>query len=463
MAHLANSSRRCRQALSKRLFIKTYGCQMNVYDSRRMADLLAPHGFAPVEGPEGADLVILNTCHIREKAAEKVYSDIGRLRAHQRAKADSGGRMVLAVAGCVAQGEGAEILARAKGVDLVVGPQTYHRLPEALARLARGGGPAVLADFPAEEKFDALPAPAGAQGPAAFLTVQEGCDRFCTFCVVPYTRGPEYSRPVAAILDEARALVAGGARELTLLGQNVNAWSGEGPGGRRWGFARLLFALAEATGVPRLRYTTSHPLAMDAELIAAHRDLPALLPWLHLPVQAGSDRVLGAMNRQHSADEYRRTVAALREARPDIALSSDFIVGFPGESAEDFEATLALVREIGFAEAFAFKYSRRPGTPAAALAGQVREEEKAERLARLQELLAAQRDAFLAPMLGRTVSVLFEKPGRHPGQLSGRSPHFVPVHAEGPASLVGAIREVTVEGVDTRSLAGRLAGKAEAA
>ncbi|NWG47077.1 MAG: tRNA (N6-isopentenyl adenosine(37)-C2)-methylthiotransferase MiaB [Alphaproteobacteria bacterium] len=446
--------------MAKRLFIKTYGCQMNVYDSRRMADLLAPHGYEEADAPEGADLVILNTCHIREKAAEKVYSELGRLRAAKAARAAEGKEMVVCVAGCVAQAEGVEITRRAPVVDLVLGPQSYHRLPEALARR---GGARVLLDFPPEEKFDALPGTVRADGPAAFLSIQEGCDKFCTFCVVPYTRGPEYSRPLPALMDEARAFVDQGVREITLLGQNVNAWRGTGPDGRRLRLADLLASLSEIEGLARLRYTTSHPRDMDDDLIAAHGALPKLMPQLHLPVQAGSDRILAAMNRQHTAADYLDIVARLRAARPGLALSSDFIVGFPGESEADFEETLRLVGAVGFAQSFSFKYSRRPGTPGAALPGQVAEEAKAERLARLQALLEAQADAFRAGQCGFVQEVLFDRPGRHPGQMIGRSPHFEPVFVEGPETLLGRIVPVEILDVSPHSLMGRLCAREEVA
>jgi tRNA-2-methylthio-N6-dimethylallyladenosine synthase len=442
----------------RRLFIRTWGCQMNVYDSARMADVLAPLGYAPAEAPEGADMVILNTCHIREKASEKLFSELGRLRATKRAKEEAGGRMVLAVAGCVAQAEGAEITARAPWVDIVLGPQTYHRLPEMVARAARAGGAVIETDFPVEAKFDHLPETAVApQGVTAFLTVQEGCDKFCSFCVVPYTRGAEFSRPAAAVLAEARRLVAAGAREITLLGQNVNAYHGEGPGGATWGLGRLLRAMAEIPGLARLRYTTSHPRDMDDDLLAAHRDLPMLMPYLHLPVQSGSDRVLAAMNRGHTADDYRRLADRLRQARPDLALSSDFIVGHPGETRADFDATLALVRDIGFAQAFSFKYSSRPGTPAAGAPHPVQETEKEARLAELQALLRDQQDAFARSRVGRTFDVLFTGPGRHPGQMAGRSPWLQPVHVEGPAALAGTVAAVRIAAAHPNSLSGLLA------
>ncbi len=444
-------------APEKRLYIKTYGCQMNVYDSERMADVLRPLGYAVADSPEDADLVVLNTCHIRERAAEKVFSEVGRLKALKTARAADGASMTIAVAGCVAQAQGAEIMARAPAVDLVVGPQAYHQLPELIARTARARGERLAADFAPDAKFDALPAQRVVSGPAAFLTVQEGCDKFCSFCVVPYTRGAEWSRPVAAIVQEAEGLAAQGVREVTLLGQNVNAYAGEGPDGRPVSLARLLYRLAEIPGLERLRYTTSHPNDLGEDLIAAHGDLPQLMPYLHLPVQAGSDRVLRAMNRKHTAAGYLRLVERLRAARPDLALSGDFIVGFPGETEADFEATLALVREAAYAAAFTFKYSRRPGTPAAALPDQVAEEVKAERLARLQALIDAQQTAFNAGTVGRRVRVLFERRGRRPGQLVGKSPYLQAVWAEAPDSLLGQIAEVTITGLGTNSLAGALA------
>jgi tRNA-2-methylthio-N6-dimethylallyladenosine synthase len=430
--------------VAKKLFIKTYGCQMNVYDSGRMADALVPHGYAVTDRADDADLVILNTCHIREKAAEKVYSELGRLQQLRRRRQEAGDDLLIGVAGCVAQAEGAVLLERAPYVDIVVGPQSYHRLPELLHRRARSRNAALDIDFPLESKFDRLPEEmAAAPGVAAFLTVQEGCDKFCTFCVVPYTRGVEASRPAIAILAEARRLVAAGAREITLLGQNVNAYRGAGPDGRNWDLARLIRALAEIDGLQRIRYTTSHPRDLGPELIAAHGEVAKLMPFLHLPVQSGSDRILSAMNRRHSADEYRRTIERLRRARPDIALSSDFIVGFPGESDGDFRATLALVEEIGFAQAFSFKYSPRPGTPAASMRGQVNDRIKTERLAELQALLAQQSDAFQQATVGRTLPVLLERPGRYPGQLVGRTPHLQAVHVAapdaGPGDLIGVL------------------------
>jgi tRNA-2-methylthio-N6-dimethylallyladenosine synthase len=455
--------------MEKRLFIKTYGCQMNAYDSARMADLMAPFGYVPAASPEGADLVILNTCHIREKAAEKTFSELGTIRRLKHARERQGGRMIVAVAGCVAQAEGAEILERAPFVDLVFGPQTYHRLPEMVARALGPGGEQVLdTSFPEEPKFDYLPETSATPGVSAFLTVQEGCDRFCTFCVVPYTRGAEYSRPAAEIIAEARRLAVAGAREITLLGQNVNAYHGAAPpngptGAREWGLGELIGALAGIPGIARLRYTTSHPKDVDEGLIAAHRDVAELMPFLHLPVQSGSDRVLAAMNRRHTADQYRRTVEQLRRARPDLALSSDFIVGFPGESAADFEATLGLVREIGFAQAFSFKYSPRPGTPAASAANQIPEPVKAERLAVLQALLHEEQRAFNEACVGRVLPVLFEKPGRHDGQLVGRSPYLQSVHAEAGRELIGEIVPVTIRAALPNSLAGAIGARSPAA
>jgi tRNA-2-methylthio-N6-dimethylallyladenosine synthase len=450
---------------AKKLFIKTYGCQMNVYDSARMADVLAPLGYAPAADAESADMVILNTCHIRDKAAEKVFSELGRLKPYKLARADRGGDLIIAVAGCVAQAEGAEIQRRAPHVDIVMGPQAYHRLPELVARAARAagvaGGRGILdTDFPAEPKFDHLPDAAAPQGIAAFLTVQEGCDKFCTFCVVPYTRGAEYSRPAADLLAEARRLVAQGTREITLLGQNVNAYRAPGPDGRDWGLGRLVRGLAEIAGLARLRYTTSHPADMDDDLIAAHAEVPQLMPFLHLPVQSGADRILAAMNRRHRAADYRAVVDRLRAACPDIALSSDFIVGFPGEDDADFAATLDLIEAVGYAQAYSFKYSVRPGTPAATLPDQVPEPVKSERLERLQSLLREQQTAFNRATIGRTLPVLFERAGRHDGQLIGRSPQAQAVHATAPARLVGRVVPVRIQSIRSNSLAGRLAPEA---
>ena len=453
--------------MQKSVYIKTYGCQMNVYDSARMADVLAPRGYRRAEAPEDADLIILNTCHIREKAAEKVYSELGRLKRIKRRRREAGADATIAVAGCVAQAEGAEIRRRAPAVDLVFGPQSYHRLPELLAE-ARRTGSAIDQEFEADEKFDVLPEESASQGPSAFLTVQEGCDKFCTFCVVPYTRGAEFSRPAAAILAEARRMVAGGTREIALLGQNVNAYAGEAPGGVGvgvgvgvgggvWGLGRLIRELAEVEGLERIRYTTSHPRDMDDDLIAAHADVPALMPYLHLPVQSGSDRILAAMNRRHTAADYRRTVDRLRAARPDLALSSDFIVGFPGETDKDFAATLKLVTEVGYAQAYSFKYSARPGTPAAAADGQVPEAEKAGRLEALQQLLEAQQAAFNHACIGRTMPVLLDRAGRKPGQMVGRSPWMQAVHVMAPPGRFGRIADIAIERATANSLAGHLA------
>jgi tRNA-2-methylthio-N6-dimethylallyladenosine synthase len=432
---------------------------MNVYDSGRMTDVLAPLGFAEVAAPELADLVVLNTCHIRERATEKVFSELGRLHVLQKARAAAGGRMMIALAGCVAQAEGAEIRARAPYVDIVLGPQTYHRLADMLRR-AEAGERVLETEFPAEDKFDYLPAesaPRGAGGLTAFLTIQEGCDKFCSFCVVPYTRGAEASRPAAAVLAEARRLLARGAREITLLGQNVNAWHGEGLDGRSWGLGRLLRTLAELPGLDRLRYTTSHPRDMDDDLIGAHREVPAVMPYLHLPVQSGSDRVLAAMNRRHTRDEYLRLIDRLRQARPDIALSSDFIVGFPGETAAAFEDTLELIRRVGFMQAYSFAYSPRPGTAAAASADQVPAAEKDRRLQALQALLLEQQIAFNSACVGRTLEVLFTGPGRRAGQMSGRTPYLQPVHVLGDASLVGRVAPVRITDARPNSLGGSLA------
>jgi tRNA-2-methylthio-N6-dimethylallyladenosine synthase len=434
----------------KRLFIKTYGCQMNVYDSERMADVLAPLGYEAVQTPEDADLVVLNTCHIRDKATEKVYSELGQIRLMKEARAADGEAMTVAVAGCVAQAQGEEIRRRQPAVDLVVGPQSYHQLPELIARVHRARGERLACDFAADEKFDALPTERRPTGVTAFLTVQEGCDKFCTFCVVPYTRGAEWSRPAATIEAEARSLAEQGVREVTLLGQNVNAYD-DGSGG---GLAGLMRRLAEIPGLDRIRYTTSHPRDMDDDLIAAHGEVEALMPYLHLPVQAGSDRILRAMNRGHTAKSYVRLIERIRAARPDIAISGDFIVGFPGEREADFEATLQLIREVGYASAFAFKYSRRPGTPASSMDGQVPEDEKADRLARLQALLNEQQAGFNDAQVGRTLPVLFERPGRHPGDVTGRSPYLQAVHIKAPERMIGQIVPVRIQSAARMSLAG---------
>jgi len=434
----------------KKLFVKTYGCQMNVYDSERMAEALGAKGYVTTDVVEEADMVLLNTCHIREKASEKLYSDLGRLRA---LKAERPG-MKVGVAGCVAQAEGEEILRRSPVVDLVVGPQAYHRLPA----MVEGGGRVVDTDFPVEDKFTLLPERKALRGPTAFLTVQEGCDKFCAFCVVPYTRGAEVSRPVARLLDEARGLVTQGVREITLLGQNVNAYHGEGPGGS-WGLARLVRELAKVEGLARIRYTTSHPNDMDDDLIAAHGDLPELMPYLHLPVQSGSDRILKAMNRKHTAESYLRLVDRIRAARPDILLSSDFIVGFPGETDADFRATLDLIRAVGFGAAFSFKYSARPGTPAAEKPPVAAEEADA-RLQELQGLITAQQHAAQEAMVGREVQVLYEKTGRKPGQMVGKSDHLHAVHVEHPEGRVGQLQRVRVTASAANSLAAEPVGPA---
>jgi tRNA-2-methylthio-N6-dimethylallyladenosine synthase len=445
------------QAMAKtpqKLHIKTFGCQMNAYDSERMAEALADHGYSPTDDPADADLVILNTCHIREKAAEKVYSELGRVRAVKRGRNARGLDTMIAVAGCVAQAEGQEILERASVVDLVVGPQGYHELPSLIGRV-RGGERVVATDFPAEDKFLSLPdRPVSHGQPSAFITVQEGCDKFCTFCVVPYTRGAEYSRPVAAILAEAERLARRGAREITLLGQNVNAYRGEGPDGLGWSLAKLLRRLAGVPEIERLRYTTSHPRDMDDDLIALHGDEPKLMPYLHLPFQAGSDRILHAMNRKHTAGDYAEVVRRIRAARPDIALSTDIIVGFPGESDTDFEDTLALVQRIGFARAFSFKYSARPGTPAATLPNQVPDRIARDRLHILQSLLDDEARAFDAATVGRKLKVLFERQGRKPGQIAGRSPYLQAVHGDGPRNLIGQIVDVDIVSAGPNSLTG---------
>ena len=439
----------------KRVFVKTYGCQMNVYDSQRMADALAADGYSPTDRMEEADLVLLNTCHIREKAAEKVYSELGRVRQLKEERALAGREMLIGVAGCVAQAEGEEIIRRAPSVDLVIGPQTYHRLGSAVSR-ARHGEKVVETEYAIEDKFEHLPAPerkaVRGRGVTAFLTVQEGCDKFCTFCVVPYTRGSEVSRPVAQLVAEAERLAEAGVREITLLGQNVNAWHGEGPEGREWGLGRLLFRLAEIPGIARLRYTTSHPRDMDDELIAAHRDLAALMPYLHLPVQAGSDRILKAMNRRHTAADYLQLIDRIRAARPDIAMSGDFIVGFPGETDADFEDTMRLVEEVGYAQAFSFKYSPRPGTPGAEMEFHVAETIKDERLQRLQALLSRQQREFAASLVGRDIDLLLEKPGRMPGQRVGRSPWLQPVIVDETVGEIGDIVRVRITEAGSNSL-----------
>jgi tRNA-2-methylthio-N6-dimethylallyladenosine synthase len=434
-----------------KLHVKTYGCQMNVYDSERMAEAMGPQGYVRTDSPEDADLILLNTCHIREKAAEKVYSELGRLKGLKARNPD----LRIGVAGCVAQAEGAEIMARAPTVDLVVGPQAYHRLPGLVAR-ARAGERAIDTDMPEEDKFEHLPKlRTPAAKPAAFLTVQEGCDKFCAFCVVPYTRGAEVSRPGARLLEEARDLVERGVAEITLLGQNVNAYHGDAPGGGTWSLARLIWALDGIEGLERIRYTTSHPNDFTDDLIDAHRDCAKLMPYLHLPVQAGSDRVLKAMNRKHTAAEYVELIGRIRAARPDLLLSGDFIVGFPGETEAEFEDTLRLVETIGYGQAYSFKYSARPGTPAAEREG-VPEAVSADRLRRLQALLGAQQQAAQQAMVGRETSVLFEKAGRLPGQLVGKSDYLQAVHVQAPDSLLGRIARVRVTEAKPNSLAAEL-------
>ena len=444
----------------KKAFVKSYGCQMNAYDATRMADVLGAEGYAATDAVEEADVVILNTCHIREKAADKVYSELGRLRVLKGERAEAGHDTRIVVAGCVAQAEGAEILARAPTVDVVVGPQNYHRLGDLLARSRTKR--VVDTEFPVEDKFDHLPK-RRTQGVTAFLTVQEGCDKFCAFCVVPYTRGAEVSRSVNAILAEAEGLVRGGAREITLIGQNVNAYHGLARDGASATLPVLMRELAQLPGLLRLRYTTSHPNDMGDDLVAAHGTIPALMPYLHLPVQSGSDRVLKAMNRKHTGDAYRRLIERVRAVRPDIALSSDFIVGFPGETDAEFEETMRLVGEIGFASAFSFKYSPRPGTPAAESADAVPEAVKSQRLAALQGLLDAQRHAFNAAAVGSVVEVLVEKAGRHPGQVAGKTPHLLPVQFDAPASTIGTLVPVRVVRAGSNSLFGEAVGAGEVA
>jgi tRNA-2-methylthio-N6-dimethylallyladenosine synthase len=441
---------------AKRVYLKTFGCQMNVYDSERMADQLASAGYSETDDVEVADLVILNTCHIREKAAEKVYSDLGRIRQIKAERASAGQETLVAVTGCVAQAEGQEIVRRAPVVDLVVGPQSYHRLPELIAKAKTEGRQQVDIEFPEEDKFAHLAERrvVNTASAAAFLTVQEGCDKFCTFCVVPYTRGMEVSRGVADLKKETRRLVLRGVREITLLGQNVNGYHGAGPDGTQWSLARLIRHLATIEGVERLRYTTSHPRDMTDDLLAAHRDEAKLMPYLHLPFQAGSDRILAAMNRKHTAADYLRLVDRIRQARPDIALSTDIIVGFPGETEEEFQQTLDLVTRVGFAQAYSFKYSARPGTPAATMEEQLPEAVRSERLQRLQALLDSQQSSFNASCVGRVFPVLFERPGRRAGQLVGRSPYLQAVHADADPAMLGRIMPVEISGAGPNSLSG---------
>jgi tRNA-2-methylthio-N6-dimethylallyladenosine synthase len=446
--------------LPRKLHIKSYGCQMNVYDAQRMVDTLVPEGFVETATVDDADLVILNTCHIREKASEKVYSELGRLRAVKDQAARHGRHVSVVVAGCVAQAEGDEIIRRAPVVDVVVGPQSYHHLPQLLVRAGRHGR-ALETEFPLQDKFGFLAPPSAqairARGISSFVTVQEGCDKFCTFCVVPYTRGAEVSRPVANIVDDVSRLADNGVREITLIGQNVNAYHGEGPDGRIWSLGTLLHRLAAIPGIVRLRYSTSHPRDVDNTLIAAHRDLPALMPFVHLPVQSGSDRILAAMNRRHTTNDYRRVIDRFRAVRQDIAFSSDFIVGFPGEREEDFAATLALVTQIGYAGAYSFKYSPRPGTPAADMRETVSATEMDERLVRLQELIDRQQSAFNAAVIGNTVDVLFERAARNPGQIVGRTAYLQPAHVMASADIIGQVLPVTIESLERYSLLGTLA------
>jgi tRNA-2-methylthio-N6-dimethylallyladenosine synthase len=448
----------------RKVHIKSFGCQMNVYDSQRMADTLAPEGFVETAQAEDADVVILNTCHIRERAVEKVYSEIGRIRELKDEAAREGKRMALAVAGCVAQAEGKEIIRRAQGVDLIVGSQNYHKLPELLAR-AENGQRVIDTEFPVEDRFEALAAPSSEaiakRGITAFVTVQEGCDKFCAFCVVPYTRGVEISRPVEQIAAEVKRLAQAGVREVTLIGQNVNAYHGEGKDGCSWSLARLLYRLADIPGIKRLRYMTSHPSDMADDLIEAHRDLGPLMPYVHLPVQSGSDKILETMNRKHTRAHYLSIIERMRAARGDLAFTSDFIVGFPGETEEDFRGTLALLDEVGFAGAYTFSYSARPGTPAAEME-QVAEDVKTERLHRLQSEVTRHQRAFNASLVGRTLDVLLEKPGKLTGQLGGRSPYLQPVQVMGPVSLLGEIVPVTITDLGTNSLFGTLKSGAPA-
>ncbi|MGC2071613.1 MAG: tRNA (N6-isopentenyl adenosine(37)-C2)-methylthiotransferase MiaB [Pseudolabrys sp.] len=439
----------------RKVHIKSFGCQMNVYDSHRMADTLAPEGFIETARPEDADLVILNTCHIREKAVDKVYSEIGRIREMKEAAARDGRRMMIAVAGCVAQAEGKEIIRRTGAVDLVVGSQNYHRLPEMIAR-AGTGDKVVDTEFPIEDKFDILAAPKRdaitKRGISAFVTVQEGCDKFCTFCVVPYTRGAEVSRPVEKIVAEVERLADAGVREVTLIGQNVNAYHGLDSDGTTSSLGNLLRRLCRVPGILRLRYTTSHPRDIDDDLIAAHAELPALMPYVHLPVQSGSDRILAAMNRKHSRDDYLRVIERLRAARGDLAFTTDFIVGFPGETEVDFCETLSLIDDVGFVGAYSFMYSARPGTPAADMDDQVLQGEKTERLHRLQAVITHRQRDFNAGFVGRAIEVLLEKPGRLPEQLVGRSPYLQAVQVMAPATLIGSVRRVAVTEVGRNSL-----------
>ena len=440
----------------KKLFIKTWGCQMNVYDSNRMADILSSLGYKPVDTPEDADMMILNTCHIREKATDKVFSELGRLRSHKDAKEAKGEKMLIAVAGCVAQAEGDFIMERAPYVDMVFGPQTYHELPEMVLK-ANGDDRVVNTEFPTVSKFDHLPDEHTIEGASAYLSIQEGCDKFCTFCVVPYTRGAEYSRTAQEVIDEAHRLVDQGALEIILLGQNVNAYHGTGPDGSTWGLADLIRKVAEIDGLERIRYSTSHPRDMDDDLINAHGEIEKLMPFLHLPVQSGSDRILEAMNRKHDAQLYRDVIARIKKLRPDIAFSSDFIIGFPGETEQDFEDTMQLARDIGYASCYSFKYSARPGTPAANIqAALVPDHVATERLARFQALINEQQAAFNKTCEGKTLPILFDRKGKKEGQLSGRSPYFQSVYVQGNERLIGNIMDVKITDAFDNSLTGKI-------
>ncbi len=446
--------------------MKSYGCQMNVYDAERMSDLLATEGYVSTENEQDADLVILNTCHIREKAAEKIYSELGKLAMAKRERAREGRELKIIVAGCVAQAEGEEVLRRQSAVDLVVGPQSYHRLP-ALIQKAKLGLRTTDTEFSVEEKFNTLPQPTVKQinqrGIAAFVTVQEGCDKFCSFCVVPYTRGAEVSRNVHEIMAEIKRLVDAGVREITLIGQNVNAFRGAAANGQIWGLADLIAHCSEISGVERLRYTTSHPVDMSDDLISAHGAISKLMPYVHLPVQSGSDRILKAMNRKHTAEDYVNIISRLRSVRQDLAVSSDFIVGFPGETEKDFQQTLDLIASVNYASSFSFKYSPRPGTPGAQRTDQISEEIKRERLAQLQALLEQQRQSFNKAMVNKEIDVLFEKPGRHEGQIGGKSPYLQAVHVDGPTSLIGKIARVAISATGPNSLTGNLIHKPQEA
>lgn len=442
----------------KKLHIQTWGCQMNVYDSHRMADVLRPLGYDAVDRPDDADMVILNTCHIREKATDKVFSELGRLREHKVEREQRGKKTIIAVAGCVAQAEGDVITTRAPYVDLVFGPQTFHQLPEMILKATGSVGAARLisTDFAVDEKFDVLPNETSTQGVSAFISIQEGCDKFCTFCVVPYTRGSEYSRPAQQIIDEAKRIVDTGAVDLTLLGQNVNAYHGAGPDGEVWGMGRLCAELAKIDNLKRIRYMTSHPRDMDDELVNAHRDIEKLMPFVHLPVQSGSDKILKAMNRKHTADDYKRIIEKFRSIRPDIAFSSDFIVGFPGETDEDHAATMQLVRDVGYTSAYSFKYSPRPGTPAANMGGLVRDDVMQTRLHELQALIFAESKKLNDALVSKTIPVLFDRFDVARGQVHGRSPYNHPVHADGTASDVGQIRDVHIMSATGSALAGKI-------